>query len=176
MASALTSSNKDSIALYLILLVIILLGVGYLFLVKQPSIKIDLQKKAFSLNASAFKNGIYLAHIKFLANAGEKQADTNLTDRWISDGIGLDYNAQGFPVGISYTKNNLPKQPGKLEDCRDIWGFVLGKLRPRLYLNRRLDSYWVDISDDGVCHYYFSDFKQTTISYHSLTGNVNLVE
>ncbi len=176
MASALTSSNKNSIALYLILLLIILLGVGYLFLVKQPSIKIDLQRKAFSLNASAFKNGIYLAHIKFLANVGDKQADSNLIDRWISDGLGLDYNVHGFPVGISYTKHNLPKQPVRLEDCRDIWDFVLGKLRPKLYLNKKLDSYWVDISDDGVCHYFFSDFKKTVISYHSLTGKVNLVE
>ena len=147
---------------------LVIIGIAYLLLFEKKSNLINLQKNAFILNYSAFKNGIKFANIKFRLHKNNKQK-FNL---WTSRKKGLDFNGNGFPIGTSISNNEqrLPETP---EQCREIWRFVLGPLQPKLKLELNDDNYWTTLSLNNECFYHYST-QQPHIIYSSITGKVTL--
>ena len=171
MASSLTTTSLRSSYLYFGLLLFIVIGVFYLFVFKKPSIKNNLYYHAFRLNGSAFENGIYFANIRFLTNNPEK----NTLDQWLVEGIGLDFNRNGYPIGTDVQAADQ-QTPKTTEQCRQIWQFVLGPLQPKLYLSPNEDGYWVQLNEQNICIYRSFHLDKMQLSYHSQTGKVYLTE
>ncbi len=171
MASVLTSTSSKSGYLYLVLLALVVTGLVYLFVFEKPPVAKDWQRQAFRLNAAAFSNGIHLAHARFLTNNQDKIRQ----DWWQDKGVGLDYNPMGFPIGTDISEINLTT-PASAENCRQIWQFVLGPLQPEVSLKKTDSGYWVELTEDKICVFYAFDLQKMQLSYHSLSGKVDLTE
>jgi len=171
MASSLTSTNQNSSKLYLLFLILVTIGIAYLFFLKKPDASVGFQRQAFKLNASAFANGIYLANMRFIVN----DSNNSTKNQWLDDEIGLDYNSNGFPIGTDI-ENLSQETPMTAENCRQVWKFVLSRLQPKVYLNPVADGYWVEITKDKVCIFRAFNLQKMQLSYQSLTGKVLLTE
>ena len=171
MASALTSTSSKSGYLYLVLLGMVILGVVYLFAFKKPSVAKDWQRQAFKLNAAAFTNGIHLANARFLTN----NADQILINWWQHNGVGLDYNTAGYPIGTDIVDIQV-STPATVENCVQIWQFVLGPLQPKVQLKQTKNDYWAELTEDRTCVFHAFELKKMQLSYHSQTGTVILTE
>jgi len=170
MASSLTSTSLKSGFLYFGFLMIIVGGVSYLLLDREGVHK-DLRIQAFSLTASALKNGIYLARSKFLVRLKNEQ----YLDLWIDGKTGLDFNKTGYPIGTSIT-DSKQQEPKTAVHCKEIWQFVLGPLQPELTLVKNRNDYWVQLTSDNICVYRSPFVDKMQLSYHSSTGKVELTE
>jgi len=167
--SSLTSTNIKSGFLYLFLLATISVGVLYLILFDKKTTFNNLQKKTLLITASAFKNGIKFANIKF--NLNQNNNNLNL---WNTNNVGLDFNYHGFPIGTNIL-NNEQLVPASSEQCRQIWQFVLGPLQPALELSFNNSGYWVKLNTNGSCSYRYSQYRPH-INYQPLTGKISLLE
>ena len=167
MASSLTSTNLKSGFLYLLLIVVASCAVLYLLLPNHSKTINHLQKKSLVINSSALKNGIKFANMKFKL----KKNNSQRLNLWISNGVGLDFNDNGFPIGsnISNLNQQLPKSS---KQCRQIWKFVLGPLQPKLELKFN-NGYWTKLEKNNTCSYRYSSHKPYIV-YHSLSGTVTL--
>jgi len=170
MASSLTSTSLKSGFLYFTFLMIILAGVVYLFSDRSDSYQ-NLRKQAFLLTSSAFKNGIYFAHSKFQVRQNQEQ----YFDLWVDETTGLDFNKKGYPIGTSISNINQQK-PKTAKHCKEIWQFVLGSLQPELVLAENENDYWVQLTSSDICIYHSPFTNKMQLSYHSLTGKIELVE
>lgn len=164
MASSLTTTSLKSASLYVAFLTLVIAGVFYLLgHNKNQSTKL-MMEKAFLLNASAFENGIQLAHSKFLV-------DENKSGLLSYSSSELDFNTAGFPVGTSIEKK-FRDHPYLSEHCVEIWQSVLSPLHPPMQLFPSENNYWVNLTDDNICVYRRSNLPKMSISYHSGTGTV----
>ncbi len=188
MASALTATSLRTSFLYLFMIAGIAIGAVYLMVFKDKGIMNSFYHKAFSLNYAAFQNGIYLARVKFIANSHQ----ISKIDRWkeSNKGVttGLDYNAQGNPIGTDII-DNLQQTPVNVTQCQQIWEFVLGPLKPELFLSHKEiikfkkqsktqiygDLYWVEISPEKSCIIQSTNTTGMIIKYDTLSGKVNLI-
>jgi len=170
MASSLTSTSLKSGFLYFGFLMVIVGGVSYLLLDREGGHK-NLRKQAFSLTASAFKNGIYLARSKFLVRLNNEQ----YLDLWVDGTTGLDFNKTGYPIGTSINDKG-EKEAKTSNHCKEIWQFVLGPLQPNLIIIENGNDYWVELTSNNTCIYRSPFLDKMQLSYHSLTGKVELTE
>jgi hypothetical protein len=129
-----------------------------------------LLKNSIIINGSAFRSGIRFAHVKF--NFYEKKH--NHLNIWTSNGIGLDFNSNGFPIGTSIL-NNKQQLPISSEQCRQIWQFVLDPVRPVLKLTLNKTGYWTTLNSKNECTYRYSSYKPHII-YQPTTGQITLLE
>lgn len=171
MASFLTSTSSKSSLLYLSFLGLILCGVFYLFWFKNPDVSKGLRQQAFRLNASAFANGIHLARMRYLTN----NLKENRLNQWMDFDIGLDFSPSGYPIGTDI-ENLETEAPATVENCRQIWQFVLGPLQPKMYLTENKQGYWTQLNEDKSCSYFAFDLIKMQLSYHSSSGKVHLSE
>jgi len=132
----------------------------------------NLQKQAFKNNINAFRNGLYFSNLRFLTNNPYR----NQTDQWFINGIGLDFNPQGFPIGTDIT-NTEQMTPKTLANCQQIWQFVLGPLQPELSLmSNKKNSYWVEFNRDKRCVFHPKTKVESSASYNPFSGKVFLEE
>ena len=170
MASSLTSTSLSSGSLYIGFFLFVFIGVLYFFNDSSDAHK-NLREQSFLLAASAFKNGIYIAHSKYQT----VQTNDNNLNLWSSRSTGLDYNHNGFPIGTSI-KDIQQNIPTKVINCIEIWNFVLGPIKPTIGTNKYKDDFWVELEDKGKCIFHSSHLTKMQLSYHSLTGSVEIVK
>ena len=170
MASSLTSTNQYSSYLYVGFFVFIFASLIY-FLNQPSSAQQNLRKQAFLLTASAFKNGIHFAHSKFQLS----QSNPNKLNLWVENDTGLDFNHNGFPIGTSI-KILEQKTPITTSNCIEIWRFVLGPIQPTLGVEGDKTNYWASLSEQNVCVFKSPYLDKMQLSYHSLTGKVEIVK
>jgi type II secretory pathway pseudopilin PulG len=195
MSSSLTSTNINSTYLYLILLVLVVVAAYYFLMFRQPSAVDNLNRQAFQLNYSAFKNAIQLAHYKFKTaqatksyaqnrqSENDKELDTtqpiqspyrNVSGIWRQQDNQLIYNFVGYPIGTNIT-NTRQTMPITSQDCLAIWQFILSVLQPKISTTKQADHYWVNINDDSSCTYQSSNIDDLVIKYDSKYGKVSLI-
>ena len=172
----LTASGLKSVYFYLSLIALVLGGAIYLLFFKQPDVIDNLNRQAFKLNHAAFANGVRLANLKFILSEDE---ESNL-NRWQDNNSGLDFNAQGFPIGTDIQEEGL-LMPASIKNCRQIWNFVLGPIKPLVLLNKGDTNtndgqhYWTRIDDRGVCYYMPVKEIGLNMQYNASLGTVSLV-
>ncbi|TQV88540.1 hypothetical protein [Aliikangiella coralliicola] len=170
MASSLTASGVKSSYLYLGVIIIFLVVVGYFWFLKQPSLRSGLEQNAFYFNFLALKNSIRLANLKFLAG----QANPTPTDQWVENEVGLDFNSKGYPIGTDIT-NSRQEKPESAENCKQIWQFLMGPLQPRVSTNSEPENYLVTLMNNDICVYRSPRINDRQIRYNSNTGKVSLL-
>jgi len=172
MASSLTSTGLKSGVIYVFLLLGVVVGVVYLFLIKQPNVRNSLHLQAFKLNFSAFRNGIKLANYHFIVS--QNNPPNHGIDRWLDKNIGLDFNSYGFPIGTNVTDISQEKVQTSIQ-CMQLWQFVLGPLQPPISLIKKPDFYWVELTKNGLCTYQSDNVKNFIINYDPLSGKISLI-
>lgn len=166
----LTTTSIKGGFLYFGLLFLIVVSVIYFLLFSNPSVQNNFYERAFKLNYSAFKNGIQFANYRFIT---DKKKDSTI-DKWINQDIGLDYNEYGFPIGTEIS-DITQESPVTADDCRHIWQFVLGPLRPDISFTVKNKGYWVQLTTDKVCVFRSGNVANFEIHYRAIEGNVLLV-
>lgn len=169
MASLLTSTGIRSGLIYMIVLLMVVLGGFYFLKFKQPSIEDNFNLQAFQSNYGALNNGIRLANYHFIATSRRESQ----IDRWVENGIGLDFNLKGFPVGTDVDSASQ-ESPRTSSQCSQVWQFVLSPFGPNLSLTNDQLGYWVELTPENVCVYRFSKVKNLEIHYQASEGKVTL--
>ncbi|MDH5432972.1 MAG: hypothetical protein OEY19_03440 [Gammaproteobacteria bacterium] len=154
-------------SIYIIVLFFALTLFFYLFYLKDPNIHQNLARQTLYFNYYALQNGIRLSNIKFLAQAEKKHINVI-----ISNGIGLDFNDYGFPVGTRF-EHRSANYKLKTSDCSEIWQFVLNKLGNRIQTTANKDEFWTE-SKSNSCFYYSPVYIDEFIVYNPLSGKVHL--
>ncbi len=171
MTNLLVSTGVKSGHWYLLLLAGFGLTVFYWFFTGDPSRKDELLRQAFYLNAKAFENGIYFSRVKFMSNHNRISS----IDAWLNQGVGLDYNEAGYPIGTDIDDPYYDK-PQNVENCRQVWRFVLGPLQPLLFLEPSDKGYWVELTEENDCIYRPYRYKNLQILYNSANGSIIFVK
>ncbi|WP_196139761.1 hypothetical protein [Aliikangiella sp. G2MR2-5] len=174
MASILTGTSRTSGYFYLVLILLLSIFIAYAWFIKDPSIKQNLQDQSFNMSFQAFRNSIKLANLKYLANNHKFSGQ----DRWVENGVGLDFNLKGFPIG---TNISIPDQayPDSAKDCEDIWHFLIDYLLPENTPGSETQTSKINkvvtLTTDNKCVYQQPNSKMLAISYDSSRGAVELV-
>jgi len=171
MTNPLVSSGIKSAYWYIVLLGGFTASVFYWFTSGDPSRKDDLYAQAFYLNGKAFENAIYFARVKFMSG----HTQTSSLDRWTVNEVGLDYNNAGYPTGTD-VEDPYYDRPQNVENCQQIWRFVLGPLQPRLFLQASDKGYWTALTDENICVYRPFYYKNLEIRYDSALGSVEIAK
>jgi hypothetical protein len=164
-------NNSNRYVNYLIVIFSVGLSFFLLFKLSDRTPSDNLYRQAFYLNAAAFKNGIHLANIKFFAN----NPNNDTIDRWQLPDVGLDYNNRGYPIGTQLSELD-EKRITDIEQCRQIWQFVLGPLQPKIFLNANSNGYWVELIETDICIYHPFNQPELSLRYLASTGETNLSE
>jgi len=171
MTNPLVSTGLKTGYWYILLLGAFAAAVFYWFTAGDPSRKDDLNTQAFYLTGKAFENAVYFAHVKFMSN----HTQVSSLDRWIVDGVGLDYNEFGYPTGTN-VDDSYYDRPQTVENCQQIWLFILGPLQPKLYLQASGEGYWTRLNDENICVYQPFYNKNLQIRYDSALGSVEIAK
>jgi len=167
MTNPLVSTGVKSGYWYVLLMVTFASTAFYWFTSGNPSRKDQFYAQAFYLNSKAFENGIYFARVKFMSD----HSQTDSLDRWIKNSRGLDYNQAGFPTGTDVEDSYFDK-PQRVENCQQIWRFVLGPLQPKIFLTPSDKGYWVELNDQNNCIFRPFHYKTLEMGYNAATGEV----
>ncbi|MDQ7049355.1 MAG: hypothetical protein Q9M92_07330 [Enterobacterales bacterium] len=171
MTNPLVSTGIKTAYWYIVLLGIFIASVFYWFSFGNPSRKDELYTQAFYLNSKAFENAIYFARVKFMSD----HTQISSLDRWTINGIGLDYNNAGYPTGTD-VDDSYYDRPQTVENCQQIWRFILGPLQPKLLLQPTENNYWVELNDNNICIYRPFHYKNLEIRYDSALGKVETIK
>lgn len=168
MASPLTATGVKSSYLYLLLSLLFAILFIYLWFIREPSIKENLNENAFVIDKRALENAIYLANVKFVAqNSSEK-----LIDVWIEQNVGLDFNEAGYPIG-TMRNAQLNRQAVTLNGCMEVWLFIFRNIMPIIdYPNTEI--HWAKLSKDNECVYLNENYLNKAIVYNPENGSVKI--
>ncbi len=175
MSSVLTSTTSKSSYFYLGLILLATLGGWYLFKLKDPSISVSLQKQAFRLNYSAFKNGIIFANYQFIIHEKVMLKKALSLNNEQPSKLKFLYNEAGFPVALN-KQQKAQNKPLSSQDCLDIWQNVLGPLQPKISLKPADKNYWVSLSKNNDCVFHHELLKSMQIRYKASSGKVILTD
>lgn len=167
MANILTATGLKNIYFYMLIILLVAVGALYLIFVREPGIRENLEGHSFFLNYSAFQNSIYLANMRFIAD----RSKLDRIDHWVDNDIGLDFNVYGFPIGTDITVGDQ-KSPRSIENCAQIWRFLMGPFQPELSTKQDDKIYSTALSADDNCVYRSPWVKERQIIYNSTLGKV----
>lgn len=172
-ASFLTATSLRSSYYYLLFLLMIVSTVVYLLFFREPDIRSNLERQAFYYNYSTFKDAIYLANLRFLANTRNRR----LIDNWVEKdpaqekSVGLDFNRFGYPIGTDIT-DSQQNTPETVANCIQIWQFLMGPVQPEIAQVRGDKNYWASLTHKGLCVYHSEKVDNVHIIYDSTNGKV----
>jgi hypothetical protein len=123
-----TKLSKQRILGWVFFLASFITAMAWLWLHPNQRTASRLYQNLMASMTAALQESIIFAHMRYHANAVVGQPELDLI---VVQGEGLDYNQQGFPVGIGHSQDSV-ELPINTGDCRDIWNTLVFQLRPLL--------------------------------------------
>ncbi len=149
----------------------LLLLIGYLlwtFNQPDPQVASKMHRNMMAMTTGALQEAVIFAHMKYhalgKANSGEQ------LDLLEISGEMLDFNAEGFPVGINHNSDSI-KLPIRSTDCRQLWQLLLAPMRPYVqpeeHSSIRVEAF------NGECVFTSTQYSNYKIKYSPKKGKVS---
>lgn len=130
------------------------------------------QHRLLQLNARAFEQAVQLAQLQYQM-AGRAGAVADLPG-YLSQK--LDFNRQGFPVGLSAQRNSLA--PASVLHCEELWSELLSQPRLSSHSARRQTGidigYWPRPGKPSLCRYRLMVDPNLGFDYDADNGQIRL--
>ncbi len=128
-----------------------------------------IQRNMMAMTTAAFQEAIIFAHMKYHTQSVGRGAHLDLVT---IDGKGLDFNANGYPIGVDHSESSLTL-PITVQNCRQLWQTLLVALRPALAPSA--GAVLNTSALNGKCVFTSIKHFEQSIVYDPNTGRVSLV-